>query len=108
MATIGVPIVGRRRDGAASIRTDPARVTAGDPVDLTIRIENTGTADAESVRQPSTVCHSGEQGGLSWDNRAGNDGPADSPQADQEGESIPIPSPFSIPDDYGVHTTGRT
>ncbi|HQD25052.1 MULTISPECIES: COG1361 S-layer family protein [Methanoculleus] len=106
VATIGVPIVGRAEMGVASIRTDPARVTAGDPVDLTIRIENTGTADAESVRATiDGLPLPGSREAFLGTIEPGNDGPAVfTLQADQEGE-YPYTLTIQYTDDYGVHTT---
>ncbi|WP_292518544.1 S-layer protein [Methanoculleus sp.] len=105
-ATIGVPIVGRAEMGVASIRTEPSRVTAGNPVDLTIRIENTGTADAKSVRATvNGLPLPGTKEAFLGTIEPGNDGPAVfSLQADREGE-FPYTLTVQYTDDYGPHTT---
>ncbi|HOI13137.1 MAG TPA: CARDB domain-containing protein [Methanoculleus sp.] len=105
VATIGVPIVGRAEMGVASIRTEPARITAGDPVDLTIRLENTGTADAESVRATvEDLPLPGSKEAFLGTIEPGNDGPAIfTLQADEAGE-FGYTIVIRYTDDYGEHT----
>jgi hypothetical protein len=106
VATIGVPIVGRAEMGIASIRTEPSRITAGDPVDLTIRLENTGTADAESVRATvEGLSLPGTKEAFLGTIEPGNDGPAVfSLQASEAGE-FDYTLTIQYADDYGAHTT---
>jgi hypothetical protein len=106
VATIGIPIVGRAEMSVASIRTEPSRVTAGTPVDLTIRIENTGTADATSVRATiEGLALPGTKEAFLGTIEPGNDGPAVfSLQAGQEGD-YPYTLTIQYTDDYGAHTT---
>ncbi len=106
VATIGIPIVGRAEMSVASIRTEPSRVTAGTPVDLTIRIENTGTADATSVRATiEGLALPGTKEAFLGTIEPGNDGPAVfSLQAGQEGD-YPYTLTIRYADDYGTHTT---
>ncbi len=49
-ALIGVLIQGKAEVGIAKILMEPSRVTAGDPFTLIIRVENTGTDSAKSIR----------------------------------------------------------
>jgi len=109
VATIGVPIVGRAEMGIASIRTEPARITAGDPVDLTIRLENTGTADAESVRATiEDLPLPGSKEAFLGTIEPGNDGPAVfTLQADEAGE-FDYTLTIRYTDDYGEHTVRQT
>jgi len=104
VATIGVPIVGRAEMGIASIRTEPARITAGDQVDLTIRLENTGTADAESVRATvEDLPLPGSKEAFLGTIEPGNDGPAVfTLQADEAGE-FDYTIVIRYIDDYGEH-----
>ena len=103
--TIGIPIVGRARMGVASVRTEPSRITAGTPVDLTIRIENTGTADAESVRATiEGLPLPGSKEAFLGTIEPGNDGPAVfALQADKEGV-FDYTLIIQYTDDYGAHT----
>ncbi|WP_244987725.1 COG1361 S-layer family protein [Methanoculleus chikugoensis] len=105
VATIGVPIVGKAEMGVASIRTEPARITAGETVDLTIRLENTGTADAKSVRATiEGLALSGSKEAFLGTIEPGNDGPAIfSLVADEAGE-FGYTLVVRYTDDYGEHT----
>ena len=109
VATIGIPIVGRAEMGIASIRTEPSRITAGSPVDLTIRIENTGTADAKSVRAAiDGLPLPGTKEAFLGTIEPGNDGPAVfSLQTSREGE-FPYTLTILYTDDYGEHATQQT
>jgi len=106
MAEIGIPIVGRAEMGIASIRSEPSRITAGSLVDLTIRIENTGTADAGSVQATiEDLSLPGSKEAFLGTIEPGNDGPAVfTLEADQEGE-FPYTLAIHYTDDYGTHTT---
>ncbi len=106
VATIGIPIVGRAEMGVASIRTGPSRVTVGSQVDLTIRIENTGTADAKSVQATiEGLDLPGTKEAFLGTIEPGNDGPAVfTLQADKAG-TFDYTLVIRYTDDYGVHTT---
>ncbi len=106
VATIGIPIVGRAEMGVASIRTEPSRVTVGSQVDLTIRIENTGTADAKSVQATiEGLDLPGTKEAFLGTIEPGNDGPAVfTLQADRAG-TFDYTLVIRHTDDYGVHTT---
>jgi uncharacterized repeat protein (TIGR01451 family) len=106
VSTIGIPIVGRAALSVASVRTDPARISVGDPVDLTIRIENTGTADANSVQATiNDMPLPGTKEAFLGTIEPNNDAPAVfSLQADRQGEfSYTITIRYT--DDYGTHST---
>ena len=105
-ATIGVPIVGHAEMGIASIRTDPVRITAGSPVDVTIRLENTGTADAKSVRATiDDIPLAGTKESFLGTIEPGNDAPAVfALDADRAG-AFDYTLTIEYVDDYGAHTT---
>lgn len=106
VATIGIPIVGRAELGVASIRTEPPQINAGDQADLTIRIENTGTADAKSVKATiDNLDISGTKEAFLGTIEPGNDGPAIfTLQTDREGE-FHYTLNIWYADDYGTHKT---
>ena len=105
VATIGVPIVGSAEMGVASIRTEPARIAAGDTVDLTIRLQNTGTADAESVRATiEGLAFSGSKEAFLGTIEPGNDGPAVFSLATDEAGDFGYTLVIRYTDDYGEHT----
>jgi uncharacterized repeat protein (TIGR01451 family) len=106
---IGIQVQGRAAMSIASVGTNPSRISAGDPVDLTIRIENIGTDDANSVSVsiddlPLSGTHDAFLGRI----EPNNDAPAVfSLEADRAGEytySLTI----RFTDDYGEHTTQQT
>ena len=105
VATIGIPIVGSAEMGVASIRTEPARIIAGDTVDLTIRLENTGTADADSIRATvDGLTFTGSKEAFLGTIEPGNDGPAIfSLEADEAGE-FDYTLVIRYTDGYGEHT----
>ena len=104
VATIGIPIVGSAEMGVASIRTEPARITAGDTVALTIRLENTGAADADSIRTPIVgLDFTGSKEAFLGTIEPGNDGPAIfSLEADEAGE-FDYTLIIRYTDGYGEH-----
>ncbi len=105
VATVGVPVVGSAEMGVASIRTEPARITAGDTVDLTIRLENTGTADAESVRATiEDLAFSGSKEAFLGTIEPGNDGPAIFSLVTGEAGEFGYTLVVQYTDDYGEHT----
>ncbi|MFA7562345.1 MAG: S-layer protein, partial [Methanoculleus sp.] len=97
--------VGSAEMGVASIRTEPARIIAGDTVDLTIRLENTGTADADSIRATvDGLTFTGSKEAFLGTIEPGNDGPAIfSLEADEAGE-FDYTLVIRYTDGYGEHT----
>lgn len=105
VATIGIPVVGRAEMGIASIRTEPSRIASGDPVDLTIRLENTGTADAESVRATiEGLSLPGSKEAFLGTIEPGNDGPAVFSLEAGEAGAFDYTVVIRYTDDYGEHT----
>ena len=105
VATIGVPVVGSAEMGVASNRTEPARITGGDAVDLTIRLENTGTADAESVRATiEGLSLPGSKEAFLGTIEPGNDGPAVFSLEAAEAGEFDYTVVIRYTDDYGEHT----
>lgn len=106
---IGIQVQGRAAMSIASVGTNPSRISAGDPVDLTIRIENIGTDDANSVSVslddlPLSGTHDAFLGRI----EPNNDAPAVfSLEADRAGEYT-YTLTIRFTDDYGDHTTRQT
>ncbi|MDV2480765.1 S-layer protein [Methanoculleus sp. Wushi-C6] len=105
-ATIGIPVVGRAVMGIAAVRTEPARIAAGSTVDLTIRLENTGTANAESVRATvDEIPLPGTKEAFLGTIEPGNDAPAVfALEADRAG-TFDYVLTIEYADDYGAHVT---
>lgn len=75
-AAINLPIKGQAEIGIASIETSPERLTAGEPFNLIIRIENAGTGDAKSVSARISLPISGTREAFLGKIKPGNDAPA--------------------------------
>ncbi|MDG6256190.1 MAG: S-layer protein [Methanomicrobiaceae archaeon] len=108
-STVGVPIQGRADLGIASVSTDPTRITAGDPVDLIIRVENVGTGDANSVRATidglplpgSTIAFMGTI-------EPQNDAPAVFTLTADEAGTFDYTLRITYTDDFGTHMAEET
>ncbi|HDR72706.1 MAG TPA: S-layer protein [Methanoculleus sp.] len=104
-STAGVPIRGRAALGIASVSTDPTRITAGDRVDLIIRVENTGTGDADSVR--ATIDGLPLPGGtvaFMGTIEPQNDAPAVFTLTADEAGTFDYTLRITYTDDFGTHT----
>lgn len=73
---IEVPIMGEAELGFVSVDTNPRRVSAGQPFDLTIRIENTGTGEAKQVAAAIDLQMTGTRQSFIGKIKPGNDAPA--------------------------------
>ncbi len=73
---IEVPIKGKSELGFVSVDTSPRRVSAGEPFDLTIRIENTGTGEAKQVAATIDLPMTGTRQSFIGKIKPGNDAPA--------------------------------
>ena len=106
--TLGVRLKGRADLGIASLSTDPARITAGDPVSLVVRLENTGTDTANSVKATIDLPFSGSTDAFVGRIEPNNDAPA--VYALEAGDAGNYTYNLSVQyeDDYGVHTHEET
>jgi hypothetical protein len=106
--TIGARLRGRADLGIASLSTDPVRIAAGDPVSLVVRLENTGTDTANSVKASVDLPFSGSTDAFVGRIEPKNDAPA--VYAFVAGDSGTYAYNLSVQyeDDYGVHTHVET
>ncbi|MGC9435094.1 MAG: COG1361 S-layer family protein [Methanomicrobiales archaeon] len=91
-----------------SVSTTPEQVREGDPFDLVIRLENTGTGKAISTRATVDLPFPGTREAFIGSIKTGNDAPAVfGLTADEPGEHSYT---FTVryADDYGDHTLTRT
>jgi len=104
---IEVPIEGRAELGFVSVDTSPRRVTADQPFDLTIRIENTGTGEAKQVAATVDLPMTGTKEAFIGKIKPGNDAPAvfmlDGGKSDTYSYNVSI----TYVDDLGTHTVTR-
>jgi len=74
--TIALDVEGKAELSIASLKSDPVRVSEGEPFDLTIRIENTGTGDAKSTVAKINLPFEGNKEAYVGKIKPGNDAPA--------------------------------
>lgn len=105
---IAIQVKGRAKIGIASVSVDPVRIKKGDAVSLIIRLENTGTDNANSVKASIDLPMSGGKDAYVGKIEPNNDAPA--VFALQAGNSGTWPYNLTVryEDDYGVQTRNET
>lgn len=101
--TVGVQVKGQAEVGIASLSTDPPRLAAGDPFTLIIRIENTGTDDANSVRATIDLPFEGNKEAFVGTIEPDNDAPAVFLLRAGEAGDRPYRLTVTYQDDWGEH-----
>jgi hypothetical protein len=105
---IAIHVKGRAKIGIASVSVDPVRIKKGDAVSLIIRLENTGTDNANSVKASIDLPMTGSKDAYVGKIEPNNDAPA--VFALQAGNPGTWPYNLSVryEDDYGVQTRNET
>jgi hypothetical protein len=101
---IEVPLKGKSELGFVSVDTSPRRVTAGQPFDLTIRIENTGTGEAKQVAATVDLPMTGTKQSFIGKIKPGNDAPAIFMLDGGKGGTYDYNASITYTDDLGTHT----
>ncbi len=105
---LGIHVKGKAKIGIASVSLDPVRIKKGDAVSLIIRLENTGTDNANSVKASIDLPMSGGKDAYVGKIQPNNDAPAVfSLQAGNPG-TYPYNLTVRYEDDYGVQTQTET
>jgi hypothetical protein len=104
---IEVPVKGRAELGFVSVDTNPPRLTEKTPFDLTIRIENTGTGDAERVSATIDLPVEGTKEAFIGKIKPGNDAPAVFLLEGAKPGNHPYTLTITYTDDMGTHTMTR-
>lgn len=101
---LGIHVKGRAKIGIASVSMDPVRIKKGNAFSLIIRLENTGTDNANSVKASIDLPMSGGKDAYVGKIEPNNDAPAVfSLQAGNPG-TYPYNLTVRYEDDYGVQT----
>ena len=101
--TLGIHVKGKAKIGIASVSLDPERIKKGDQVSLIIRLENTGTDNANSVKARIDLPMSGGKDAYVGKIEPNNDAPAVfSLQAGDPG-NFAYNLTVEYQDDYGMH-----
>lgn len=102
--TLGIHVKGKAKIGIASVSVDPVRINKGDAVTLIIRLENTGTDNANSVKASIDIPMSGGKDAYVGKIEPNNDAPAVfALQAGNPG-TYPYNLTVRYEEDYGVQT----
>ncbi|WP_346865447.1 hypothetical protein [Methanocalculus sp. MSAO_Arc2] len=102
-AVCAVDVRGASSLAVSQVRTDPITVSAGEPFDLIIRLENTGTGRANSVSAKIDLPLSGTREAFVGSIRPGNDAPAVFRLNAENDGDIPYAVTARYSDDYGDH-----
>ncbi|MDD1694432.1 MAG: S-layer protein, partial [Methanoregula sp.] len=102
--TIGIPVKGRADIAVSSVTTDPVRPVPGGTFTLIIRVENTGTDQATSVRAILDSPFAGTKTAFIGSIDKDSDAPAIFYlQATKDG-TVPANLTISYHDDFGSHS----
>jgi hypothetical protein len=105
--TIGIPVKGRADIAVSSVTTDPVRPVPGGMFTLIIRVENTGTDQATSVRAILDSPFAGTKTAFIGSIDKDSDAPAIFYlQATKDG-TVPANLTISYHDDFGSHTVSE-
>ena len=104
LASIGLNIRGQAELGITSIETTPVRVTEGDPLDLIIRIQNTGTGDAKMVSVALDLPFKWTKEAFIGKMKQGNYAPALFNFQNQKAGEYQYNATIKYLDDWGEHT----
>jgi hypothetical protein len=106
-ASIDILFEGQAELGFVSIDTSPRRVVEGQPFDLTIRIENTGTGEAKQVAATVDLPMTGTKEAFIGKIKPGNDAPAIFMLDGGKGGTYSYTINIEYVDDTGSHTLTR-
>jgi hypothetical protein len=105
---LGIHVKGKAKIGIASVSVDPVRIKKGDPVTLIIRLENTGTDNANSVKASIDLPMSGGKDAFVGKIEPNNDAPAVFVLQAGNAGTYPYNLTVRYEDDYGVQTRVET
>jgi len=103
-SSIDLMLRGKGELGLVSVDTSPRRVAEGQPFDLTIRIENTGTGDAKQIAATVDLPMTGTNQSFIGKIKPGNDAPAVFLLDGAKGGTYPYNLTVTYVDDLGTHT----
>jgi hypothetical protein len=106
--TLGIPFKGKAEIAISSVTTDPVRPVPGTPFTLVVRVENTGTDRATSVRASLDSGFAGTTDAFIGSIDKDSDAPAIFYlQATKDG-TVPAAISITYNDEYGLHTVNET
>lgn len=105
---LGIHVTGKAKIGIASVSTDPVRIKQGDAVSLIIRLENTGTDNANSVKASIDLPMTGGKDAYVGKIEPNNDAPAVFALQAKNSGTTTYNLTVQYEDDYGVQTKNET
>lgn len=102
--SIDIVMKGKAELGFVSVDTSPRRITANQPFDITIRIENTGTGEAKQVSATIDLPMTGIKQSFIGKIKPGNDAPAVFALDGEKGGTYDYTTTITYTDDLGTHT----
>ncbi len=105
---LGIHVKGKAKIGIASISMDPVRIKKGDAVSLIIRLENTGTDNANSVKASIDLPMSGGKDAYVGKIEPNNDAPAVFSLVAGNPGTYSYNLTVQYEDDYGIQTKKET
>jgi hypothetical protein len=103
LETLGIPVKGRAEIAVSSVTTDPVRPVPGNPFTLIIRVENTGTGRATSVRAALDSPFAGTRTAFIGSIDKDSDAPAVFYLQAAGSGAVPANLTISYNDDFGSH-----
>lgn len=101
--TVGIPVKGKAEIAVSSVTTDPVRPVPGNPFTLIIRVENTGTDKATSVRAALDSPFAGTKTAFIGSIDKDSDAPAVFYLQVTKDGAVPANLTISYADDFGSH-----
>ncbi|NMB78543.1 MAG: S-layer protein [Methanomicrobiales archaeon] len=106
--TIGIPFKGKADIAVSSVTTDPVRPNAGSPFSVIVRVENTGTDRATSVRATIDAKLAGTRDAFIGSINKDSDAPAVFYVQAADSGTVPMTIHVTYTDDYGTHSINET
>lgn len=104
-SSVGVRVLGRAELSISNIKTEPQDPIQGDTVIVTMRIENSGSGDARSVKVNLNIPFEGTKTAFLGKIKPNDDTPAVFSVLANESGDIPYLTAIEFEDDLGLHST---
>jgi len=105
--SIGLDVRGESEISITSVETTPSRVGPGEPFDLIIRVQNTGTGEAKSVSATIDLPIKGAKEAFIGRIKSGNDAPATFVLEGTSSGEYKYHTKITYTDDWGTHTLDK-
>ncbi len=104
---VGIKVLGKAKLSIANIKTEPQNPATDDSVTVTMRIENSGNGDAESVKVSLNIPFEGSKAAFLGKIKPNDDAPAVFSLFVNQSGDIPYSTAIEFEDDLGKHTASE-